>query len=229
VIHTATAGDLELLFSCQTQSPVFSLMYWAQFDDPDLNDFAPQWLAHPHIELTPRGLHDEGRIELDVNSATSHFSTFEAHPAKFRASLRRSLQRLRNAMVRTDVGDQAVDLCVGLEALMVPDQGEHRYKLSLRSALLIGDTLRRRMEVKDIVDGLYKVRGATAHGSKKEGKMKVLEADVDPPGMIRRGIPLCAEVFLELLRRGPIDWSQLELNPPPLVTGTLHASTPTAG
>jgi hypothetical protein len=215
--YVETVRDLELLLSAHAARPILSMLNWSQFSDPDVNDLSMQWVAQPHLEFTPPlNIFRDSHGVLNGALASADYTRFSSLPDGLRADLRRSLQRLRNSMLRMNVGDQAVELSIGLESVLVPDPGEHRYKIGLRCALLIGDTMQRRMEIRDVVDGLYIVRGATAHDSEKRRGIRVLGVKTDASQMIKLATPICSEVILRVLRDVPIKWTELELNPPRL-------------
>lgn len=74
-------------------------------------------------------------------------------------------RRLGYSYERYRLEDQIVDLIVALEALLSPgNEGELEYRISLRSAYLIGNGPRLRSEIFRVVKLAYNVRSRIVHG-----------------------------------------------------------------
>ncbi len=82
--------------------------------------------------------------------------------------------------------------------------GEISYRISLRAALFLGNTLDDRKLVRKQVRDLYKLRSQAAHGSRKQQK--------NTEEIVRNGFSVCAAIVRKIVKRGsfPI-WSDLEL------------------
>jgi len=99
-----------------------------------------------------------------------------------------AIARLNTARRRANLADRAIELGIALEALFGGGStGELTYKLRLRTALYLGDTLEERRQISKDVNELYKLRSRAVHGQAVGD-----ERDANNRAIIERGLELCA-------------------------------------
>ncbi len=132
---------------------------WFRFDDDSIQEAASllgSTISYGGHEILPRHV---SAVPMDA-SALEVVGQFFSAEDDLRNKARRSLERLRQSLVRRDIGDRALDLAIALESLLVEGGGEHRYKTALRSALVLGD---RRVRARSIIRAVYDLRSSMAH------------------------------------------------------------------
>lgn len=109
-----------------------------------------------------------------------------------------ALTRLNLARRRQTPGDQAIDGCISLEALLGDSQrGDLTYKLRLRAARLLGTNFAERRVVSKQVDAFYSLRSKVVHGQSLgagEKDKEVAERGLDLALTILRRIVLDAKM-----------------------------------
>lgn len=91
--------------------------------------------------------------------------------------------------------DRLIDQMIAFESLYIGDDKELGYKLSLRTAFLLG---RRRTQIFNDMKKAYTLRGQLVHGNKRIGQPKLLETIPKSEEYLRQSI----RRFLMLLSRG---------------------------
>ncbi len=90
-------------------------------------------------------------------------------------------QRFNEATQRAKPEDIVIDLCIALEALLSGDPGSLSYKLGMRAAILIGNTLDEKRHIVDLIADAYSFRSAFVHGNsshKNSQKLKLSLAEL---------------------------------------------------
>jgi hypothetical protein len=184
---------------------------WFQFKDDTLNELSmagntsypspPEWA--PLMIPKPEGF-DAKKAQATVRG----FSQLKGHD---RDKVRRALERLLQTMCRRLPGDAAIDLSIALEALVgdVGAAGEHTWKVGMRSALLAGENLDVRKEVRDVIKGVYKIRSQVMHDGVVAKNMEHKAID-----LVHKGILKTTSILTNVIKRGglPLSWSDFELN-----------------
>lgn len=177
------------------------LRVWSEHVDPDLDacfgtkgwdqpgqDAAAPWYPE---EVTP-----EHQPTLDrLYALTGPFSkVFDI-----------ALRRINLGRRRASPGDTAIDAAIALEALLGDpnSSADMTYKLRLRCALFLADTLDGRRVLSEEVKALYALRSKVAHGGEpKDGAHAVAE----------RGVQIVRDVLHKLLEHSVMpSWSEWEL------------------
>src|SRR5437660_1009789 len=94
---------------------------------------------------------------------------FDALPEKLQADLLRSMRRFALGQCRREDVDRVLDLVLALEILASSGKGDNAppsWKVSVRSAQLIGGVLAARKTHKKQLTALYQLRSAATHGGK---------------------------------------------------------------
>ena len=79
-----------------------------------------------------------------------------------------SIRRFNASYNNKHIGDRIADLCISLETLLNDSPGEITLKLSLRVALLLGDTEDNREYLWRFIKKCYNVRSEIVHGKKRK-------------------------------------------------------------
>jgi hypothetical protein len=146
----------------------------------------------------------------DVARAANAFSALKSGPNVVRLAAR----RLTLAANRDDEDDQAVDACIGFEALMGDDNTELTHRLCQRAAAVLATRAhepRDPVAVYKVMKHIYKHRSLVVHGSSPD-KYRTFTCDDGvkvPTASI--AVTLLREVLLERLER-PGGWSPAGLD-----------------
>jgi len=206
--------DIILCLALLGPTAVVRLDGWFQYNDEALNDlsqagsfssFSIDGALQPSYLRAPPN-------EVEVVTAKSLVRAYFKLRGHSLDKVRRSLDRLNQAMRRLSPGDAAIDLSIALEALITDGgHGEHTWKVGLRSALLSGGDLKTREETRRIIKEIYNLRSPVMH----EGYIKKAK-EAEAPELIKQGIARCASVISQVIRRGHVpkdnEWSEFELS-----------------
>ena len=146
---------------------------------------------------------------FDIDDARNIFGSYIDLPPKLRQELRIPMDRLNKAMRDTLAADQAIDLGIALEGLLLHDlgkaQGELKYRLSIRGAWLRGGGEQGRLAHFSLLKTIYDLRSAAVHSGHLEDKEKNRE-------ILKKGMCLCGTLIRRIidLGRWP-DWTALTL------------------
>ena len=116
-----------------------------------------------------------------------------------------AIERLNLARRRMKPGDQAIDGCICLEALLSGDggQGELTHRVSLRTALVLGRTLQDRKDIFKRVKSFYTLRSKMVHGQVTGAQTKYESIAAD-------GLSLCLDALRAIIEAGvkpqPEEW-----------------------
>jgi len=135
---------------------------WIEFLDPELElaTVARSWQMSRH-----EGRHADLPATID-DAMAAWIEKYLQLPQDVASKCRVPMERLNLARRRLHIGDQAIDAGVGLESLLLGDsRGDLTHRLSVRTALLLGRSLKERKEVKDAVRDFYEVRSTRVHGN----------------------------------------------------------------
>jgi hypothetical protein len=125
---------------------------------------------------------------------------------KRRAALAVAFCRLNAAHRRYDLIDKTIEVAVSLESIFADSSGgEARYKLGTKSALLLGDTMEARRQVRKDIMKFYEIRGRVVHG----GGSHLTE---EQSNAILEAVRLCERSLRKIVEIGGLpDWINIEL------------------
>jgi len=89
-------------------------------------------------------------------------------------ALNLGLRRFNLAYTRVRPEDRLLDLMIAFESLFIEDHGELRYRLSIRTAALLGKSADDRIKIFEDMKRAYDIRSKVVHGERLESK------DFDP-------------------------------------------------
>jgi len=148
--HVVTADT----YFCHVSGfPLFPLMHWP---NPDLRGGRVETLR----EWTPRHSRRLRRLLSVIQSSGQRGS----------GRLQTALRRFDQAFRFRENTSNIIDLIVCLESIMDVQQEELRRRLSLRVALLLGNTESIRRSIYELVSTAYDIRNALVHGRKNPEK-----------------------------------------------------------
>ena len=82
-------------------------------------------------------------------------------------------QRFNEATQRADPEDTIIDLCIALEALLSEGSGSLSYKLGMRAAILVGNTIEEKRYIVNLISDAYSMRSAFVHGNSSTTSQKL--------------------------------------------------------
>lgn len=185
------------------------LGYWFDYEDPDLDlnahDNYVAWML-PEVEPT-----------IPTNTATnaatiaSDLKTLRALSPDWQDDLKRSMARFALSQCRRQLTDRVLDLALAFEIAVSRkgDQAPPSWKVSVRTAQMIGGTLAERLAYRRKIAGLYGLRNKSTHGSKLDGDQRTNEATVADANALYSKL---LDAFWRLGSRP--DWEAIELEPP---------------
>lgn len=131
-------------------------------------------------------------------------------------SLLLSIKRLNMAQRRNSMENKAIDLGIALEILLLKDRGKHEliaFPFRLRGAWFLGEDIKRRRVIYDLLQAIYDCRSSAVHSGKlKKVKYKIDGKDVQLTKLFEEGFNLCAELITKIIKeRKYPDWNKLTL------------------
>jgi len=204
------AHELSVLIQAASIGHPLAFASWFEYADRDLefseweNTFT--WFLP---EIAPRV---KRHSPADVGAILTNLAAYNALSQKRRVTLRRSMERFRLSQCRREAIDRVLDLALAFE-IAVSDQSERMpvgWKVSVRSAQLIGGPLPVRQQNRATISALYDLRNQAAHGGTLKAKStrkpvdQIIQENCDLYIMLMKG--------LLALRLEP-DWKSVELEP----------------
>lgn len=147
----------------------------------------------------------------DMNAIQDNLRNYAAFPTKSQSSLLRSMTRFTLSQCRHQMSDRILDLALAFE-VAVSEDGQNipaSWKVSVRSAQLIGGTLEKRQENRATISELYALRNKATHGSDLKSKSDKTVAQI-----VQESSNLYVTMMKLLLSfcKQP-DWTSIELEP----------------
>ena len=202
-------NDVAVILQGAALGQPIAVACWFEYLDHDLEysewESAFSWLlpeVHPRVHRGP--VVEGGRLQASITA-------FEALAPKRRDILLRSMERFRLSQCRRQPIDRVLDLALAFEIAVSDDGGEQippGWKVSVRTAQLIGGRLSERQANRKSISDLYKLRNRATHGGHLKGK------GVPDPDLV---IPASGDVYLKLMTklvavRVEPDWKTIELD-----------------
>jgi Apea-like HEPN len=203
------ARDLWVFIQCASIGHPLAIGCWFEYADGDLDIAQWQnpigWMLpeiHPHIAACTSG---------DVAAMQDDLRKYAVLPVELRSDLLRSMNRFTLSQCRHQMIDRILDLVLAFEIAVSggSDRAPPSYKVSVRSAQLIGGALRARQSNRDQISDLYNLRSKATHGSSLTSRDRVEQEEL---------LVQCSGIYRDLLRSilllgGKPDWNALELEP----------------
>jgi hypothetical protein len=209
---TPLLDDVRLCLSSISPTPLVGPVRWFQFDDAQLDAVQISGIGAMPLEIPPTLL--PSPIPLDLAAARHLVPKFLALPQQVRASVRTSLQRLVQAMLRRAPGDMAADLSIALEALLTDEAGEHTWKVSTRAGVLTGWDLRSKLDRRNVIAAAYRMRSSLVHSGAASRMILVPGRGKQPAAAVcEEAGRICAAVIRAIIERGGIpEWAPFDVS-----------------
>jgi hypothetical protein len=146
---------------------------------------------------------------VDAADLRHVMTCYQNAPSELRKNLEVPIERLGQAVCEPNIVDQAIDLGVSLESLLLhnlgPERGELSYRFRLRGAALLGGTLEQKRSCMTLLGKIYGLRSRAVH----VGQIQKHKGEV---ATIRDGLELCARLIRKVLElRAYPKWEDLVL------------------
>ncbi|WOH53101.1 HEPN domain-containing protein [Bradyrhizobium sp. sBnM-33] len=181
---------------------------WFEYADSELeyaeweNDCT--WLLP---EIPP---HVKRLISVDVDDIQASVAGYYLLPEEQRGRLFRSMERFRLSQSRREAVDRVLDLALAFE-IAVSERGDNAppgWKVSVRSAQMIGGPLAARQQTREKIGALYELRNQAAHGA----TLKTKSAKTSVDEVLQESCDLYVALVKRLLSlREKPDWKSIEL------------------
>jgi len=191
----AKAHELCVLIQAASLGQPLAVACWFEYADRELeyseweNTFT--WLlpeVAPHVK----------RISLaDPEAIKQNLKHFQTLTTDRRSKLLRSMERFRQSQCRRETIDRILDLALAFE-ISVSEKGDNAppgWKVSVRSAQLIGGPLSARQENRAAIAALYDLRNQATHG----GTLRPRSASQTVDGIVATSARLYVELTRTLL------------------------------
>lgn len=206
----ADAHNILVFLQGRVASRPLVLGYWFEYDDQDLDLNAHEnYVSWILPEVLPR---IAGNVALDAATIGLGLQAFSAFPRNWRDDLKRSMERFALSQCRYQMIDRILDLTLAFE-IAVSGRGEQApqsWKVSVRSAQMIGGPLSERQENRRKMVALYNLRNRGTHGSSlADGDRERQESALSDAVTLYRKL---LDSFWRLGDRP--EWDAIELEPP---------------
>ena len=206
--------EIGLILSVVGPSPTRQAVEWFNFEDEDL-DYAQYHggKGWQYYDITPSELSTSAKFDPDIaKNVVSAF--YEIKEKKTKDRIINSIKRLNQAMMRSHPGDCAVELSIAFECLFADNYGENTYKIGLRVALLIGESLVTKTRIRSIISSLYTARSSVVHNGKASSTLKIKgHGKHSLHDVVKEGYQICAAAISKIVLMKTIpDWYDIELN-----------------
>jgi hypothetical protein len=203
------ARDFWLIIEAACVGHPTAMGSWFEYVDEelDVNGWESQlaWLLpeiHPRVGYTP----------VSAKAVEEQMQKYAELPEELRLRLLRSMERFTLSQCRHKFIDRVLDLELAFEiAVSGPskDASPMGWKVSVRSAQMIGGALSVRQSNRDLINELFRLRSAATHGSDLSGRDQEKLQDT-----VRRCLTTYRSLITSFIALGRTpDWSALELQP----------------
>lgn len=198
------ARELWSLLEVAAAGQTLAIGYWFEYEDREL-DIAEveNYLSWTLPEVTPR---IRTAPKVDAEDFQTQLHRFTALPSDVRRDLLRSANRFALSQCRRQNIDRVLDLALAFETAVSGEgpQAPPGWKISVRTAQIIGGPLQQRLGHREQVGELYKLRNAATHGSKLDNAPALTTVEV--------AAALYVKLFRSFLRLGTKpDWTSIEI------------------
>ncbi|MEH3092329.1 MAG: HEPN domain-containing protein [Agrobacterium cavarae] len=168
---------------------------WSEYEYVDYEDAE---LGRSHIPASYEGR--SPRFQ-DVTLTALHLediNRFLELAGRVKKSCLTASARLNSARRRVTAGDSAIDLATALEALLATsdERSEITYRLKLRAAIMLGDSLEERENIFRRIGELYKLRSNVVHGSLST------HSDATDTATVNWATDACSRLLTKVVRAG---------------------------
>jgi hypothetical protein len=202
--------ELSILIQAACIGHPIAVACWFEYADTELEyaewENGCTWLLseiHPHVKSS---------VPADIDVIQTNMASYAELPEEQRTRLFRSMERFRLSQSRSEAIDRVLDLALAFE-IAVSEKGDNAppsWKVSVRSAQVIGGPLVSRQLIRAKVSALYELRNQATHG----GTLKARSAEKPVDNVIQESFEVYVVLLKKLLSlRTKPDWKALELGP----------------
>ncbi len=206
-------NDVRDCLGALSADPIIGPIRWFQFEDPELNTATGASFVPTPLEIAPQSIPPP--TSLDDEAVRTIVVKFLSLTSDTRDRVRISLQRLCQAMLRSDPGDKAADLSIALEALLSSDQaGEHTWKVSTRAAVLTGWDLPSKLYRRRMIAAAYGMRSSMVHRGSTGNTVRISgQGQVPALTVVMEARNICSSVIRAIIERGGIpSWPEFDVS-----------------
>ncbi|MDE0166849.1 MAG: HEPN domain-containing protein [Bryobacterales bacterium] len=205
--------DIRLCLGLEGPSIIIAGPSWFQYVDADLEAaLIATSSSYGSQEILPFGLLiDSLETTTNLQAIVRGYMALEQ---RVKNQVHIALERLHQALIRTDPAARALEVSIALETLLIDDPGEHTFKISYRASLLISDTVEERMEARAIIQAAYSMRSALVHSGQTKSMVKIKgQGEKSAEEVASSAVTITALVIKRIIMRGSIpEWNRFELS-----------------
>ena len=206
--------EIRLCLALEGPSIILAGPSWFQYIDPDLEAaILAEASSHGSQEVLPHHvlLTDSPEPTTDVQVLGREYMALDQG---MKNRIRIALERLHQALIRSNPADRALELSIALEALLGDSSGAHTFKLAYRAALLVSNNVEERIETRAIIEAAYIMRSALTHSGSAKPKVKVKGHGQRPVEEVASSATtITARVIKRIIMEGGFpEWNRLELS-----------------
>ena len=193
--------------------PIAEIGRWDQFDDGFVNNIASGGVGTSLASMFDMALGQSSRapIEICPRDISLLYKKFRTMKSKEVAVLRIALDRLRQATMRSDLVDRAIDLGIVLEVMLLHDndrnpRGEFRFRTAVRGATFLGGNKLERQKTYQLLKKAYDLRSTAVHSGVIEAKK---QAATPTKQILRDVADKCSQIASTLIDNGSFpNWEE---------------------
>ena len=207
--------DIRLCLALEGPSIIIPGPGWFQYFDPDLEAaLIAVSGSYNSQEIVPlfHIFTDPPEPTTDVQAVVRAYMALK--PESIKKKIRIALERLQQALIRSDTADRVLEISIALEALLGDSSGANTFKIPYRAAMLVSENVEERIENRAIIKTAYGIRNALVH----TGQSKRIRGGKGQEGksleeVASSAATITALVIKRIIMRGGLpEWNRFELS-----------------
>lgn len=144
-------------------------------------------------------------LESEFRQADKILQKFTKLSPEFKTKLKIPLNKLNNYGSSESQLNRAIELRTCLESIFLSDDNAEQitFRLALRAALFLGDTLEERKQIQAVIKNAYRAASSAVHNGSFKRKDKTEALD--------KAASYAQRALIKLIDQGDINWEELEL------------------
>ncbi len=210
-VFVAAASDTLRCITILSRSPAAMLGSWTFINEPGARAIMGSAYSYTESVFDQRLLSvSHNPVALNGVELTDTLRSFRALSQSDREALTVATDRIAASLKRPTMVDRAIDLGIGLEAILLhgigdgSDRGELRFRAAIRGAAFLGGTTDERRHIFKVIRSAYDLRSAAVHSGRLDARK--LPADQQT---LEEGTRIFCELAKKLLQAGSFpDWDR---------------------